>query len=74
MIAEAVVALLVLASGAAALLAALGLWRLPDFFLRMHAPAVCTTLGINPNKQNNTPNGRPIRIVDKGFKPITQLL
>ncbi|TWO68518.1 Na+/H+ antiporter subunit G [Caenimonas sedimenti] len=45
MIAEAVVALLLLASGAAALVAALGLWRLPDFFLRMHAPAVCYTLG-----------------------------
>ncbi len=35
---------------------------------------VCSTLGINASKQNNTPNGRPIRIVDKGAKPITQLL
>jgi uncharacterized protein (DUF1501 family) len=35
---------------------------------------VCSVLGINATKQNNTPNGRPIRIVDKGAKPITQLL
>jgi hypothetical protein len=34
---------------------------------------VCSILGINYNKQNNTPNGRPIRIVDKGAKPITLL-
>jgi multicomponent K+:H+ antiporter subunit G len=27
------------------LVAALGLWRLPDFFLRMHAPALASTLG-----------------------------
>jgi multicomponent K+:H+ antiporter subunit G len=26
------------------LVAALGLWRLPDFFLRMHAPALASTL------------------------------
>ncbi|MGE4243943.1 monovalent cation/H(+) antiporter subunit G [Ramlibacter sp.] len=45
MIAELLVALLLLASGATALVAALGLWRLPDFFMRMHAPAVCYTLG-----------------------------
>jgi multicomponent K+:H+ antiporter subunit G len=42
---EIVVALLLLASGALVLLAALGLWRLPDFFLRMHAPALASTLG-----------------------------
>jgi hypothetical protein len=35
---------------------------------------VCTVLGINHNKQNNTPIGRPVRIVDKGSKPITELL
>ena len=45
MIAEAAVAALLVASGAAALVAAVGLWRLPDFFMRMHAPAVCATLG-----------------------------
>jgi hypothetical protein len=35
---------------------------------------VCTILGIKHNKQNTTPSNRPIRIVDKGSKPITQLL
>jgi uncharacterized protein (DUF1501 family) len=35
---------------------------------------VCSVLGINYDKQNNTPNGRPIRLVDKGAKPITELL
>ncbi len=35
---------------------------------------VCTTLGIDPNKQNMTPIGRPIRIVDKGATPVKELL
>ena len=43
-LAEAVVALLLLASGGVVLIAALGLLRLPDFFLRMHAPALASTL------------------------------
>ena len=43
-LAEAVVALLLLASGVVVLIAALGLLRLPDFFLRMHAPALASTL------------------------------
>lgn len=43
-IAEIVVALLLLASGGIVLTAALGLLRLPDFFLRMHAPALASTL------------------------------
>ena len=42
---ELVVAALLLASGGVVLAAALGLWRLPDFFLRMHAPALASTLG-----------------------------
>ena len=42
---DAVVAVLLLASGGLAVTAALGLWRLPDFFLRMHAPALVSTLG-----------------------------
>jgi len=42
---EVVVAVLLLASGAIVLTAALGLWRLPDFFQRMHAPALASTLG-----------------------------
>src|SRR5262249_33116954 len=44
-IAETVVALLLVASGLLVLVAALGLWRLPDFFLRMHAPALASPLG-----------------------------
>jgi hypothetical protein len=34
---------------------------------------VCKVLGINYTKQNMTPIGRPIRIVDKGEKPVTEL-
>lgn len=41
---DLVVAALLLASGCLALTAALGLWRLPDFFMRMHAPALTSTL------------------------------
>ena len=41
---EAVVAVLLVASGVVVLVAALGLLRLPDFFLRMHAPALASTL------------------------------
>ena len=41
---DIVVSVLLVASGATVLLAALGLWRLPDFFLRMHAPALASTL------------------------------
>jgi multicomponent K+:H+ antiporter subunit G len=44
MIVQTVVALLLLASGVLVLTAALGLWRLEDFFLRMHAPALANTL------------------------------
>ncbi len=35
--------------------------------------SVCKTLGIDCNKVNNTPIGRPIRIVDKGGEPIKEL-
>jgi hypothetical protein len=35
---------------------------------------VCKVLGIDPDKQNQTPIGRPIRIVDKGHKVVTELL
>lgn len=41
---DVLVALLLLASGCLVLTAALGLWRLPDFFLRMHAPALASTI------------------------------
>ncbi len=43
-LAEIVVAVLLVGSGIVVLVAALGLWRLPDFFLRMHAPALASTL------------------------------
>lgn len=39
------VGVLLLASGVIVLVAALGLLRLPSFFLRMHAPALASTLG-----------------------------
>jgi multicomponent K+:H+ antiporter subunit G len=41
---EVIVALLLLASGGVVLVAASGLVRLPDFFARMHAPALASTL------------------------------
>jgi multicomponent K+:H+ antiporter subunit G len=44
-VANVLVALLLLASGVLVLLAAVGLLRLPDFFTRMHAPALASTLG-----------------------------
>jgi hypothetical protein len=34
---------------------------------------VCQVLGIDSKKQNHTPIGRPIRIVDKGANPIKEL-
>lgn len=41
---ELIIAALLLLSGVLVLLAAMGLWRLPDFFSRMHAPALASTL------------------------------
>lgn len=35
---------------------------------------VCKIMGINPDKQNQSGNGRPIRLVDKGYKLITEVL
>lgn len=35
---------------------------------------VCQALGIDHRKQNQTPIGRPVRLVDKGAKPISELL
>jgi multicomponent K+:H+ antiporter subunit G len=42
---EAIVALLLVFSGVVVLSAALGLLRFPDFFMRMHAPALLYTAG-----------------------------
>jgi Protein of unknown function (DUF1501) len=35
---------------------------------------VCTLLGIDYTKENDTPVGRPVRLVDKGAKPITTII
>jgi multicomponent K+:H+ antiporter subunit G len=43
--AEAVVGVLLIASGIASVIAAVGMLRLRDFFLRMHAPTLASTLG-----------------------------
>jgi len=42
---EALVSLLLVFSGIVVFASALGLWRLPDFFMRMHAPALLYTVG-----------------------------
>ena len=46
LIVDTVVGLLLVASGVAVLVAALGLVRLREFFQRMHAPAIAYTLGV----------------------------
>jgi hypothetical protein len=35
---------------------------------------ICSILGIDYNKRNTAPGGRPIRIVDKGANPVAELL
>jgi multicomponent K+:H+ antiporter subunit G len=42
---EAAVALLLVSSGVFVVISALGFLRLPDFFLRMHPPALAYTFG-----------------------------
>lgn len=42
---EAIVAVLLVASGVFVLISAIGFLRLPDFFLRMHPPALAYTFG-----------------------------
>src|SRR5439155_3047775 len=34
---------------------------------------VCTALGIDYTKTNDTPGGRPVKVVEKGANPITEL-
>ena len=46
LIAEIVVSVLVLAGGAFSLVAAIGLLRMPSFFMRMHPPAIANTLSV----------------------------
>ena len=43
---EALVALFLVAGSLFALIGAIGLYRLPDFFTRLHAPTKATTLGV----------------------------
>jgi multicomponent K+:H+ antiporter subunit G len=43
---EGLVAFLLVAGGAFALVGAIGLVRLPDFLMRLHAPTKATTLGV----------------------------
>ena len=35
---------------------------------------VCRAMGVDPTKEFTTRNGRPIRIVDKGERPLTEIL
>ena len=44
--ADALIAVLLLGSAATALIGAWGLAKLPDFFMRLHAPTKSTTLGV----------------------------
>lgn len=43
---EALVALFLVTGSLFALVGAIGLYRLPDFFTRLHAPTKATTLGV----------------------------
>ncbi len=45
-VAETVVCLLLLAGSLFTLIGAIGLFRLPDFFMRLHGPTKATTLGV----------------------------
>lgn len=45
-LAEYATALLLLAGGALSLTAAIGLLRMPTFFMRMHPPAIANTFGV----------------------------
>ena len=46
MLAELLVSAFLLVGSAFALVGAIGLVRLPDFFMRLHAPTKATTLGV----------------------------
>ncbi|TLX54979.1 Na+/H+ antiporter subunit G [Stutzerimonas nosocomialis] len=43
---EIIICVLLLLGSAFALVGAIGLYRLPDFFTRLHAPTKATTLGV----------------------------
>ncbi len=46
MIVEIVSSVLILIGAAFALIGSIGLWRMPDFFTRLHGPTKATTLGV----------------------------
>jgi hypothetical protein len=35
---------------------------------------ICAALGVDPKKENISPEGRPIGLVDRGGEPIKELL
>ncbi|WP_022961253.1 Na+/H+ antiporter subunit G [Halopseudomonas pelagia] len=43
---EWIVASLILLGSVFALIGSIGLWKLPDFFMRLHGPTKATTLGV----------------------------
>jgi multicomponent K+:H+ antiporter subunit G len=43
---EIIISVLLLIGSAFALIGAIGLYRLPDFFMRLHGPTKATTLGV----------------------------
>lgn len=43
---EIVIAFFVLVGAGFALVGSIGLWRMPDFFTRLHGPTKATTLGV----------------------------
>lgn len=43
---EYLVAALILIGSIFALIGSIGLWKLPDFFMRLHGPTKATTLGV----------------------------
>lgn len=43
---EWIVAVLILVGSVFALIGSIGLWKLPDFFMRLHGPTKATTLGV----------------------------
>ncbi len=46
MVAEILSTVLILVGAAFALIGSIGLWRMPDFFTRLHGPTKATTLGV----------------------------
>lgn len=46
MIIETIVAIFILIGAGFALVGSIGLWRMPDFYTRLHGPTKATTLGV----------------------------